>query len=45
MSKEAKLVCKNSFKNTDKEAIAAELTEKIAKLICRMERSSFVRKA
>jgi hypothetical protein len=44
MAKEAKLVCKNSFKNTEKSTIAAELTEKIVRLICRMESCSLVRK-
>lgn len=44
MAKEAKVICKSCFKHTGKEAISAELTEKIVKLICRMESSAFIRK-
>lgn len=38
MVKKSKIICKNNFKNTGKSAIAAELTEKMVKLICQTEK-------
>jgi len=44
LENKSKIICKSNFRNLDKAILAAELTEKIAKLICRMESASFIRK-
>ena len=42
MEKKSKIICKNNLKNSDNTMLTIELTEKIAKLICRMEQSSYM---
>lgn len=40
MERKAKIICKSNFKSSDKDAIEAELAEKVAKLISWMDNLS-----